>query len=366
MNTVMEAPRQAHPIPLALATISQLRCFGECPRKEHYAYQVGARRRLTDDDPRAYGTLAHRLVEEWWKTRGDLDVCLGALAAFVTIDPYVAAKARAFIVGYHHRWFAELAHLEVIAVEQRFEMPLRNPETGRESRTFRVGGKIDVIVRYDGTDPRSLREPGVYVIEHKSSSEDIDAGSPYWVKLKLDGQVSLYLDGAATITGEPVQGCIYDVFRRPAQRPTQIPLVDEDGVKIVRDGAGQRVRTKDGKKWRQTADAEAGYVLQVRPETPEEFFARIADAIAEKPDDYFRRGDVLRLEEELDEFRFDFWQRARVMREAHLASRAPRIVESCFKFNRPCDFLPVCTGEASIDDSFLYERITTQHPELRD
>ena len=66
------------------------------------------------------------------------------------------------------------------------------------------------------------------------------------------------------------------------------------------------------------------------------------------------------------EFRFDFWQRARVMREAHLANRAPRMVESCFKFNRACDYLPVCSSEASIDDALLYERITTQHPELRD
>ena len=44
---------------------------------------------------------------------------------------------------------------------------------------FRIGGKIDVVVRYDGADPRSLREAGVYVIEHKSSSEEIGAGSPY-------------------------------------------------------------------------------------------------------------------------------------------------------------------------------------------
>lgn len=358
---MIEPPRQA----LDLVTISQLRCFGECPRKEDYAYQRGVRRRLASDDPRSYGTLAHKLVEEWWKTRGDLDVCLDALAA-LTVDPYIAAKARAFIVGYHHRWYADLEHFEVIAVEARFEMPLRNPTTGRESRTFRVSGKIDVVVHYDGRDPRYLRSAGVYVIEHKSSSEEITTGSPYWIKLKLDGQVSLYLDGAATLTDEPIHGCIYDVFRRPAQRPNQVPLVDEDGVKIVLDANGERVRTKDGKKWRQTGDAAEGYVLQAREETPEEFFSRIADAIAEKPDAYFQRGDVLRLDGELDEFRFDFWQRARVMHEAHLAKRAPRVVESCFKFNRPCDFLPVCTGEASIDDALLYERITTQHPELRD
>ena len=233
MNALSEAPRQAPA--LELATISQLRCFGECPRKERYAYQLGIRRRLSDDDPRSYGTLAHRLIEEWWKTRGDLDVCLDALAA-LKVDPYIAAKARAFIIGYHHRWVADLDHLEVIAVEVKFEMPLRNPATGRESRTYRVGGKIDVVVRYDGADPRSLREAGVYVIEHKSSSEEIGAGSPYWVKLKLDGQVSLYLDGAATLTDEPVKGCIYDVFRRPAQKPSQVPVLDEDGLRALLAG----------------------------------------------------------------------------------------------------------------------------------
>jgi hypothetical protein len=66
-------------------------------------------------------------------------------------------------------------------------------------------------------------------------------------------------------------------------------------VKIVLDR--RRARPHEGRQEvAQTADTELGYVLQTRPETPEEFRARLTEAIAESPIATSRAATVVRLE----------------------------------------------------------------------
>ncbi len=42
----------------------------------------------------------------------------------------------------------------------------------------------------------------------------------------------------------------------------------------------------------ETGDTAQGYTLQTRPETPDEFRARLAEAVAAAPNDYFLRADM--------------------------------------------------------------------------
>jgi len=245
----------------------------------------------------------------------------------------------------------------VVGVEVEFATELRNPNTGAASRTWRLGGKIDAIVR-------DTRDGRVLLVEHKTSSEDITPGSDYWKRLRMDGQVSVYFAGARQALGIDVAGCLYDVLLKPAQRPGQVPLVDADGVKIVHDASGQRVKTKDGKKWRESASTAEGFVLQTRPETPEEFRARLVEAMAADPVKYFARGEVVRLEAEMDEALFDIWQTGQQLREAQLAQRCPRNPDACVRYGKTCEFFDVCTGAASLDDPTRFTRSTNVHPEL--
>jgi hypothetical protein len=270
-----------------------------------------------------------------------------------TTDPFDLARAQAMIIGYDARWSEE--RYEVLAVEAEYRAPLLNPETGAASRTWQRGGKLDAI----------LREPSgrIVFMEHKTSSEDISPGSSYWRKLHMDGQVSGYFLGSETL-GFPAEACIYDVLGKPEQRPATIPLLDEAGSKIVLGPTGERVRTKDGKKWRESADSAAGHVLQTRPETPEEFRARVAEAIANEPTAYYQRGEVVRLEAEMAEALYDDWQTAKMLREAELAQRFPRNPDACFKWGRACDFWDVCTGAASLEDAHRFRRSEHVNPEL--
>lgn len=339
----------------ALLTASRLRAARRCRRLHNIRYSLGYKP-LVEDEVLRFGTLMHRALEVWWKgwQLPDEQRLQVALAAIASNDPFEAAKARVMMLGYHLRWKDE--PYDVIGVEVEFETELRNPVTARASQTWRLAGKIDVIVR-DRRDNRT------YLIEHKTSSEDIAPGSAYQKKLRIDGQVSVYFEGGRAL-GHDVAGCLYDILKKPALRPSQVPLTDDDGRKIVLDADGDRVRTKDGKKWRETGDKELGYVLQTREETPEEYGERISTAVAGDPNGYFVRADVVRLEAEMKEAVLDVWQLGQELREAELAGRFPKNPDGCSAYGRTCPFFSVCTGEASLEDPTQFTKSTNVHPEL--
>lgn len=202
-----------------------------------------------------------------------------------------------------------------------------------------------------------------YLLETKTTSEDLEQGSTFWKRTTLDPQLSLYLPAIRKLGHDP-RGAIYDCLRKPGQFPSTIPLLDENGIKIVLDAAGQRVRTKDGKKWRQTGDTELGYALQSRPETPEEYGARCLTAIAENPSKYYARGVVVRLEADEREAAQDMWNTASSMRDARRLDMYPRNPDSCITWGSECDYLGACSGMMDLNDPLFFQFEEDVHEEL--
>ena len=273
------------------------------------------------------------------------------------------------MLGYHLRWYEEPLVAEL--VEHEFEMPLVNPLSGRSSRTFVLRGKIDALVRCGQTDRQ-------YLVEHKTTSQDISEGSAYWQKLRMDGQVSTYYAAFPDAAG-----CIYDVIRRPGQR--RYKATPEPARTYTK---GKICKTCKGKPWPiakviesnnetiTTFDCPAchGSLFEELPrlhahqraedESLEDFRVRIRTAIAESPDDYYKRGVVVRLDSEIREHQLDVWHQANMMRELANEGLYPRNPDACIQFNRPCEYFDVCTGVASIDDDRLFQ-VRVPHPELR-
>jgi hypothetical protein len=337
-----------------LLTKSRLSAARQCQRLHDIQYLQGYRP-LEDAKPLSFGTLVHGGLESIWKGHGAAWAA-GSFLLDTGADPFDLARARPMLRGYNARWAEDRDAYEVIAVEKEFDCPLVNPETGAESKTWRLAGKLDVLVR-----ERSTRK--IWVIEHKSSSADFETGSSYWARLRMDTQASIYFAGAQSL-GYDVEGLIYDVLGKPGLRPGAVPVLDSDGVKQVVDASGQRVRTKDGKKWRETGDAAQGFVLVTRPETPAEFEARVTAAIAAKPEDYYQRGKVMRLDGEMVDAMTDIWQSGQQLREAERMGRSPRNPDACEKWGRLCDFFPVCSGAETLQNERLYRLSANVHPEL--
>lgn len=332
---------------LRVITNSEMRTRRRCAREHHLSYELGYRP-VEDVEHLRFGTLMHGALELWW-LGNPVEASLEFIAAHA-VDEWEAAKARVMMIGYDARWREVTPLADVVAVEREVYAPLVNPETGAASRTFVLGMKLDVLC-------------GSSFVEHKTTASEIGLGSAYWKRLQMDTQISTYYAGAKSL-GHDVTGCLYDVLRKPGQRQSQVPLTDADGVKIVRDQAGQRVRTKDDKKWRETGDTKLGYVLQTRPETVDEYEARLTEEVAQNPDKYYQRGTVVRLEAEEREAQLDAWQLAREIREAELADAHPRNPDACERFGRMCGFFDHCTGVASLDDAARFVRVDNVHPEL--
>lgn len=249
-----------------------------------------------------------------------------------------------------------LNNYDVLDVEREFIFPLENPNTTGESKSFVEAGKIDLILRHKVSKL-------VCVGEHKTTMEDIDPAGDYWHGLKMDTQVSKYVIASQVLYPNSGIGPVfYDVCRKPGQRPGSVPLVDEDGVKIVVDANGERVKTKDGKKWRESASSADGYVLRTRPETPEEYGARIAEAMAENPSKYFAAKEVPRLASDIDEYRNDAWALSQEILYRRQKSLWPRNPAHCNSFGR-CPFWEKCAGLVP-PDSGLYAPVAKMNAEL--
>lgn len=186
-----------------------------------------------------------------------------------------------------------------------------------------------------------------YVVEHKTSSEDIGLGSIYWRKLTLDPQISNYIRGVRSLGYEP-DGVLYDVLRKPGFEPyAATPMESRKYTKPTKAEPTPRLYANQ----------------RDRDETPEEYRDRCLADISERPDYYYQRGVVVRLESEESEAAFDLWQTAEQIRASRNAERWPRNQDSCVQYHRMCDYWEVCSGETSIDDAALYQR-GELHPEL--
>jgi hypothetical protein len=306
---------------------SEAKCFRECQRKHLYAYRMGRRPRI-DAPPLRFGKLFHAGQEAYWKGAFDLDAAIEAIMSS-DADDFDKASAVALMTGYDARWGEE--NLEVLAVEQTFTVPLINPVTNRTSRTFMVQGTIDALC--------CDRDTGrVLVVEHKTTGDDLELGSTYWQRLKLDSQVSTYVSGAASL-GHAIDGCLYDVIGKPTLRPRLATPIEK-----------RRYRKKDGALDARQRDSD---------EAPGEFMRRILSDIEESPDLYYQRGVVVRLEEESREAAADLWMTTHAIRESTHLQMFPRNPDACFRWGRACEYFSVCVGEADISDPILFNTVET-------
>jgi len=188
----------------------------------------------------------------------------------------------------------------------------------------------------------------LYLIETKSSSEDIAQGSVYWKRLALDFQISVY-DRAATQLGMDIGGIGYDVLGRPKCKPYMATPPE------------LRKYTQPTKK----EPVSRLYANQrERDETPEEFEARCLQAIVSEPDAYYQRGIIPRLMAEAAEASADIWARTLAMREAKRLNMYPRNPDNCVQWSRTCEFFPICSGTASADNTMLFRIESAEHEEL--
>lgn len=272
-------------------------------------------------------------------------------AAFDAIDQHqpesdddgtIAAKAKGLMVGYDARWSDQSWY--ALDIEQTVVLPVINPETGRSSRTWRQAGKQDGIVGFG--EKR-------YLLEHKTCSEEIaDPNAPYWKRLAIDAQVSSYMlqkwQG-----GEKLSGCLYDVIRKPGIRPKSLSKPARQGIVATAEYCGRKVSPEIQNSVAKGQDRECA----------ELYFARLAADTMDRPEYYFSRRSVPRLDGELVEWADELWDVAKDIQDARKRDRHYRNSQSCMLYGTPCQYLGICSGHDHTE-SDTWQRRESIHSEL--
>lgn len=343
-----------------LLTHSRTQSFKQCRRAHYYAYELGIRREV-DAKALRMGTAYHAGLEVMALT-GDLDRSLHAASECYQNIPgefdeweweIEETTVRALLSGYHWRWGdSGIKHL---ATERKFSLRIKNPATGRSVQGWEWAGKIDGVV--------TLADGRMAVKENKLLSDSLDSDADLWRRLQLDSQISGYIIAAREL-GFPVDTVLYDVTRKPTIKPNDVPILDDAGLKVVIDQAGNRVLTKQGKP-RQTADNELGYVVVTRRMTPEEWGEKIVADIGERPDYYYARREVPRLDKDLEEWQAEMYEVQRTIGEAQKYRRWFKTVSpSTCTF---CSYFGLCSSGSDPQSGALpvgFVRIGDVHPEL--
>lgn len=267
-------------------------------------------------------------------------------AAQVPDSELIAAKCCGLMRGYHARWMHQ--QWKVLDVEHTYTADLANVDTSRKSRSFQIAGKLDATVEING---------GVWVVDHKTTSEDIaDPNAPYWRQLAIEGQVTHYML-LQWMHGIKPEGALWDVIKKPGISPKK--LTKAERASIVANGTYCGFRVSD----------ESRQAMQVEErETFELYEYRLAyDCETTRPEAYFQRRQVPRLDSEILEYARELWQHSQDMlytrSEISEGRLPPRNSGACLLYGRPCNFLGICSGYDT-PDSPKWRHKEHKHPEL--
>lgn len=289
---------------LAQITSSLLSVFRECPRKYFYSYQLG-RVRTSESKAISVGKTVHGALEVFWKSGGSLESAVAWLQSNAAgLEEPDACR----VIGMLTHYQPPVEEYDVISTEETFSVPISNPQTGRHSRRYTLTGKTDGVLRRksDGT---------IWVLEHKTTSEEIQGFGAYWQRLSIDHQIAYYM----LATG--ASGVLYDVLRKPAIRPC-------------------------------------------KNETLDVFSGRCISVIGSEREKYYQFREVRKTADDIREAAGDLWQQAQLLAHSERNQFFPRNSGACRGLWGTCQFLDVCVGAARIDDDSLFRTKTAQNEEL--
>jgi hypothetical protein len=256
----------------------------------------------------------------------------------------IGAKCRALLSGYDLRW--REAGYAPETVERTLLSDLFNPDTGGKSRSFQIAGKLDVVASY--ANRRVL-------FDHKTTSQDIaDPDAPYWRQLVIEGQVDHYWL-LQWLHAEKVDDAVWDVIRKPSISPKKITKAEIKSVVSIGEYFGMHVSDADKQAFINGGERETVAMYEAR---------LIHDCTTERPDWYFARRSVPRIDAEILEYSRELWQHSQDILYTRQQGRLPpRNSGACMLYGSPCKFLGICSGHDT-PDSDRWQKKTQIHPEL--
>lgn len=333
-------------------------CLKACPTRFRLSYVEGLRL-AEDTESQRTGIHWHKLLEIA-RAPGDDDPLERAVAwlneKYAVVPPNKDATEWAVervtlaysLAGY--LWYYQNDDIKTIAREIKFDLPLRNPETGRALPNVRRVGKIDRIIERWGR---------LLVGEYKSTSKSLDSDSSFWERLGLDTQVSCYCAAVREIDLEddrPVAGVLYDAWHKPGIKPKKLTMADsrtfaDTGLYYGQQFLVARLNVHQYKVDDVPTDIEPGkkegtFALR---ETPEMYGARLLADIYERPEYYFARREIARTDAQIERHlgeTYHLYKVARAMEKTGWWWLNESQCEATFR----CSYTPICYHGVDVFD----------------
>ena len=232
-----------------------------------------------------------------------------------------AAMLRGMLRAYHRIWGVDQQDYQILDIERVVNCDLRNPDTTQKSRTFRLAGKIDKLVK-DGTG-------AIILFDHKTTSSSIAPEAPYWKQLAIDSQPSHYTY-MLRMEGDFVSRVVWDVAKKPMIRPRKLTAVEQRLHKAERETAAL-------------------------------YEARVAETCLTLPHQYFARRGITRANREMLDYANEIWQIGQEIKDTRRHDRWYKNSGACMTWGRACPYLGLCSHEAKVEDWHTTEQV---HPEL--
>mgnify|MGYP005838515375 FL=1 len=280
-----------------------------------------------------FGSLIHECLELWHCQR-DLALVLDL------IDRRCAARAQdedqkrdwhlatAMMRAYAARYAEE--EFEVIALEHVFEGPILNPATGAASRSFRLAGKVDGIVRC-GQE--------YFILEHKTASQ---LDSDYLERLWTDFQITLYAHYVEQTMGLPITGILYNVLVKAR----------------LQQSKGETEEEFETRRAELLAKSKTGRTTARRrePEPDEDFQRRLGEKYTDAA--MFHRERLYLSRERFDILRAEVWELTQAFLDARRRGVFYQNTSFCFNYQRPCPYFALCrsNGNPNVIENF-YQRV---------
>uniref|UniRef100_A0A6M3JB94 Putative PD-(D/E)XK nuclease superfamily protein n=1 Tax=viral metagenome TaxID=1070528 RepID=A0A6M3JB94_9ZZZZ len=286
-------------------------------------------------------------------------------------------QLRAMLLGYRARWAPQGGarpgdeglldpDFEFLDVEVGFELEIRNPESGRSSRSFSSRGKVDGVVR-------SRRDGRLWIWERKTARS---VGGDYVDRLWTDAQIQRYGAAVSSIFGEPVAGAVYDVSVKPLLKQAEEVHESPDAHMIRFTGEIEKRRKawaeagKDPAKWEKERE-RVSKLKSLEPvhksaESDEEYLSRLVEWTGAQ--DKYARLLVPFVPADLEESLADTWETSQQILDARRRGKWSRNRSQCYAFGRPCAYVTLCKANQDPDSpdetlATLYEA-APPHQEL--
>jgi len=329
-----------------LSTYSMWSAFRMCRRQAYWRYVRKIVPRMAIAAPLYFGKLIHSCLEVWHGAQhegaGSIDALNQALTVIeLSIPSHPSGTpqhaiwhlARALMRGYAARYQHE--DWRVIKIEHQFDAPIINPETGKTSRSFFMGGRVDGLV--SEVIPELGDDEHTFILEHKTAAT-IDVN--YLDRLWADFQTALYAVEIERTMGVKVTGVIYNVLAKTKisqhAGETEAEFTERHTALCAKNKSGKSTATRN------------------MPESDDEFADRL-DAWYSEPTRFHRERlilgrDQLRLIEE------EVWELTQQFLDCRRRDTWYQNPQACFLPGRTCPYFPICSsnGNSNVIDN-LYE-----------